>query len=76
MAVDAETIRATFYFTPAQLRELEIVMLRCRVDHGREVTKSQIMRIALDFIIENYKCLGPNSQVIQDWDRHFKGEGP
>jgi hypothetical protein len=46
--------RATFYFSDEQLLELEVVMLKLRTEQRLKVGKSEIMRAALDFILEDY----------------------
>jgi hypothetical protein len=48
------TNRATFYFSEQQLLELEVVMLKLRTEQKLRVGKSEIMRAALDFILEDY----------------------
>lgn len=46
--------RATFYFSEDQLLSLEVVMLKLRTEQRMKVGKSEIMRAALDFILEDY----------------------
>ncbi|HBN08838.1 MAG TPA: hypothetical protein DD435_09380 [Cyanobacteria bacterium UBA8530] len=46
--------RATFYFSEEQLMQLEVVMLKLRTEQRLKVGKSEIMRAALDFILEDY----------------------
>lgn len=48
------TQRATFYFSDDQLMDLEVVMLKLRTEQRLKVGKSEIMRAALDFILEDY----------------------
>ncbi|MGE5707036.1 MAG: hypothetical protein ACM3YO_01785 [Bacteroidota bacterium] len=48
--------RATFYFSEEQLMELEVVMLKLRTEQRLKVGKSEIMRAALDFILEDYNA--------------------
>lgn len=46
--------RATFYFSENQLLSLEVVMLKLRTEQRLKVGKSEIMRAALDFVLEDY----------------------
>jgi hypothetical protein len=48
-------IRATFYFFPDQLDDLEEIRLQIKRDHKIKTDKSSIVRIALSEIIENYR---------------------
>jgi len=45
--------RATFYFSPNQLKELERIRFELLQNHNIKIDKSAIMRAALDLIIEN-----------------------
>ncbi len=63
------TQRATFYFSDNQLLELEVVMLKLRTEQKLRVGKSEIMRAALDFILEDYNINKDNCWLV----RRFTG---
>ena len=47
--------KATFYFRPYQLEDLEDVRHALRRQHGIKADKSQIMRAALDAVVEDFQ---------------------
>jgi hypothetical protein len=57
--------RATFYFSEEQLLELEVVMLRLRTEQRLKVGKSEIMRAALDFVLEDYNLNRENCWLVR-----------
>ena len=57
--------RATFYFSEDQLLKLEVVMLRLRTEQRLKVGKSEIMRAALDFILEDYDANRENCWLVR-----------
>ena len=57
--------RATFYFSEDQLLKLEVVMLRLRTEQRLKVGKSEIMRAALDFILEDYDHNRENCWLVR-----------
>ena len=57
--------RATFYFSEEQLMKLEIVMLRLRTEQRLKVGKSEIMRAALDFVLEDYDRNKENCWLVR-----------
>lgn len=57
--------RATFYFSDEQLLELEVVMLKLRTEQRLKVGKSEIMRAALDFILEDYNINKENCWLVR-----------
>lgn len=57
--------RATFYFSDEQLLELEVVMLKLRTEQRLKVGKSEIMRAALDFILEDYTRNKDNCWLVR-----------
>lgn len=57
--------RATFYFSEDQLMELEVVMLKLRTEQRLKVGKSEIMRAALDFILEDYNENKQNGWLVR-----------
>jgi hypothetical protein len=59
------TQRATFYFSEQQLLELEVVMLKLRTEQKLRVGKSEIMRAALDFILEDYNINKDNCWLVR-----------
>jgi hypothetical protein len=57
--------RATFYFSEEQLLSLEVVMLKLRTEQRMKVGKSEIMRAALDFILEDYNLNKNNCWLVR-----------
>ncbi len=57
--------RATFYFSDEQLLGLEVVMLKLRTEQRMKVGKSEIMRAALDFILEDYNINKENCWLVR-----------
>lgn len=57
--------RATFYFSEEQLLALEVVMLKLRTEQRMKVGKSEIMRAALDFILEDYNTNKNNCWLVR-----------
>lgn len=57
--------RATHYFTNEQLLSLEVVMLKIRTEMGIKVGKSELMRAALDFIVEDFSLNKTRSWIAQ-----------
>ncbi|MBU6427686.1 MAG: hypothetical protein KGR26_01625 [Cyanobacteria bacterium REEB65] len=57
--------RATFYFSDEQLLKLEVVMLRLRTEQRLKVGKSEIMRAALEFILEDYDRHRENCWLVR-----------
>lgn len=57
--------RATFYFTPEMLLGLEVVMLKMRTEQGLKVGKSEIVRAALDFMVEDFNLNKGQSWIAQ-----------
>lgn len=57
--------RATFYFSEEQLLALEVLMLKLRTEHRIKVGKSEIMRAALDFILEDYNLNKENCWLVR-----------
>ncbi len=57
--------RATFYFSEEQLLALEVVMLKLRTEQRMKVGKSEIMRAALDFILEDYNLNKNNCWLVR-----------
>ena len=60
--------RATFYFSEEQLTKLDIIMLELRIGkngYKEKIGKSELMRAALDMLIEDYNSRGPNCWLIE-----------
>ena len=57
--------RATFYFNEEQLLKLDVVMLKMRTEQRVKFGKSEIMRAALDFIVQDFKLNVEESWVMQ-----------
>jgi hypothetical protein len=57
--------RATFYFSEEQLLALEVVMLKLRTEQRIKVGKSEIMRAALDFVLEDYNLNKENCWLVR-----------
>lgn len=57
--------RATFYFSEEQLLALEVCMLKLRTEQRMKVGKSEIMRAALDFILEDYNLNKGNCWLVR-----------
>lgn len=51
----SKPVRATFYFYPEQLDELEEIRLQIRRDHKIKTDKSSIVRIAVSEALTNYR---------------------
>ncbi|MEB3299869.1 MAG: hypothetical protein VKO21_10340 [Candidatus Sericytochromatia bacterium] len=61
--------RATFYFSEDQLTKLDIIMLELRIGKNgfkdKKIGKSELMRAALDMLIEDYNTRGADCWLIQ-----------
>jgi len=52
--VDEKLVRATFYFYPDQLDQLEEIRLQLRKDYKIKTDKSSIVRTAITEVMNNY----------------------
>ncbi|MEB3237306.1 MAG: hypothetical protein VKO64_06755 [Candidatus Sericytochromatia bacterium] len=60
--------RATFYFSEDQLTKLDIIQLELRIGkngYKEKIGKSELMRAALDMLIEDYNARGPQCWLIE-----------
>lgn len=47
-------VKFTFYFSPAQLRQLDDLWIRAKVEHGQKVSKSEFVRLAVARLLEEF----------------------
>lgn len=57
--------RATYYFSKEQQLKLEVLMLKLRTECELKVGKSELMRDALDFIVDDFNLNGKESWIYQ-----------
>lgn len=57
-------VRCTFYFTPEQLKDLEETRLQLLLEYGIKTDKSNIVRIALSELLNDFKNNGENSLLV------------
>ena len=61
--------RATFYFSEQQLEDIEVIMYELRIGKtgfkDKKIGKSDLMRAALDMLIEDYQRRGSDCWLIQ-----------
>lgn len=62
--------RATFYFSEEQLMSLEVAMLKVRTEHRLKVGKSEIMRLAIDQLLQDFEQNKEKSLLV----RHFSAQ--
>ena len=59
------TAKATFYFTPQQLLDMEQMRLTLITRYGLKADKSEIMRLALAYLIEDLEQQQQNSLLVK-----------
>lgn len=58
------TAKATFYFTPQQLLDMEQLRLTLITRYGIKADKSEIMRAALEYLIDNLEAKQHDSLLV------------
>ena len=53
-AEDEPPVKFTFYFSPAQLRQLDDLWVHAKLDHGQKVSKSGFVRLAVARLLEEF----------------------
>ena len=48
-------VKFTFYFSPEQLRRLDNLWVRAKLDHQERVSKSEFVRLALDRLLQEFE---------------------
>ena len=48
-------VKFTFYFSPEQLRQLDNLWVRAKLDHNVKVNKSEFVRLALDRLLREFE---------------------
>lgn len=48
-------VKFTFYFSPEQLRQLDNLWVRAKLDHNVKVNKSEFVRLALDRLLAEFE---------------------
>ena len=48
-------VKFTFYFSPEQLRQLDTLWVRAKLDHNVKVNKSEFVRLALDRLLREFE---------------------
>lgn len=48
-------VKFTFYFSPDQLRQLDNLWVRAKLDHNVKVNKSEFVRLALDRLLREFE---------------------
>lgn len=64
-AASKYTAKATFYFTPQQLLDMEQLRLTLITRYRLKVDKSEIMRLALEFLIDDLQVNQHDSVLVQ-----------
>lgn len=64
-AASKYTAKATFYFTPQQLLDMEQMRLTLITRYGLKADKSEIMRMALEYLIEDLDRQQHNSLLVK-----------
>ena len=59
------TAKATFYFTPQQLLDMEQLRLTLITRYGLKVDKSEVMRLALQHLIEDLETNQQDSLLVK-----------
>ena len=62
-----------FYFLPEQLRRLDNLWVRSKLDHRERLNKSEFVRLALDRLIERFDQ--DPKEVLDDLKRHRGSAG-
>jgi len=62
------SVKFTFYFAPEQLRRLDDLWLRAKLQHRARLNKSEFVRLALDRLMEEFDQ-DPKA-VLEDLGRH------
>lgn len=58
------TSKATFYFSPTQLKDLELTRATLKHDYNIKVDKSQIVRLAVEDILKDFKEKQQTSKLV------------
>ena len=53
-AEDEPPVKFTFYFSPAQLRQLDDLWVHAKLDHGQKVSKSGFVRLAVSRLLDEF----------------------
>ena len=53
-AEDEPPVKFTFYFSPAQLRQLDDLWVHAKLDHGQKVSKSGFVRLAVARLLDEF----------------------
>ncbi|MSQ26717.1 MAG: hypothetical protein EXR51_01080 [Dehalococcoidia bacterium] len=61
-------VKFTFYFLPEQLRRLDNLWVRSKLDHRERLNKSEFVRLALDRLMERFDQ--DPKEVLDDLKRH------
>lgn len=61
-------VKFTFYFQPDQLRRLDDLWLRAKLQYRAKINKSEFVRLALDRLIDEFDR--DPERVLQDLSRH------
>lgn len=64
----AAPVKFTFYFSPEQLRRLDTLWLRAKLEHRERMNKSEFVRLALDRLLNDFEK-NPR-RVLDDLRRH------
>ncbi len=62
------SVKFTFYFAPDQLRRLDDLWLRAKLQHRARLNKSEFVRLALDRLMEEFDR--DPTAVLEDLGRH------
>ncbi|MBI2887582.1 MAG: hypothetical protein HYY02_10285 [Chloroflexi bacterium] len=54
-AVPEAPVKFTFYFTPEQLRRLDDLWVRAKLDHRQRLNKSEFVRLALERLLDEFE---------------------
>jgi len=61
-------VKFTFYFQPEQLRRLDDLWLRAKLQYRAKINKSEFVRLALDRLIDEFD--NDPQRVLEDMSRH------
>lgn len=67
-AASEAPVKFTFYFQPEQLRRLDDLWLRAKLQYRAKINKSEFVRLALDRLIDEFDS--DPQRVLEDMSRH------
>lgn len=53
-AEDEPAVKFTFYFSPAQLRQLDELWVKAKMEHNQKISKSEFVRVAVGRLLDDF----------------------